>query len=162
MENNNNTKTSSYLSFRLGDEHFAVHAGKVLSILEMIRITAVPKSPGFMRGVINLRGIVLPIVDTRIRLGMSPTEITANTCIIVLEVNIDGQPARIGALVDAVLSVVELDYSQILPPPCIGSKYQSDHITGITNVDERFLMILDVDAVLSTIKQAIPAQQQVA
>jgi purine-binding chemotaxis protein CheW len=150
METENNIKTNSYLSFKLGDEFFAVHAGKVLSILDMLKITRVPKSPDYMKGVVNLRGTVLPIIDTRIKLGMNQTDFTPNTCIIVLEVDVDNEPVKIGALVDAVQSVIEIKNDQIMPAPSIGSKYKSDFIIGVTNIDENFFMLLDVDAVFST------------
>ena len=150
METENNIKTNSYLSFKLADEFFAVHAGKVLSILDMLKFTKVPKSPDYMKGVINLRGAVLPIIDTRVKLGMEPVDFTTNTCIIVLEIIIDNEPVKIGILVDAVQSVIEIKKDQIMPAPSIGSKYKSDFIVGVTNIDENFYMLLDVDAVFTT------------
>jgi purine-binding chemotaxis protein CheW len=143
------TRINSYLSFKLGEEEFAAHVGKVLNILEMTRITEVPKAPDYMKGVINLRGIVLPVIDTRIKFGMSPTEYTTNTCIIVLDIDVDGEPIQVGALVDAVQAVLELDKAQIMPPPSIGSKYRSEFIEGVANVDDKFIMILNMDAVFS-------------
>jgi purine-binding chemotaxis protein CheW len=150
MNQDNLSKTNSYLSFKLGDEEFAAHVGKVLNILEMTRITEVPKAPIYMKGVINLRGTVLPVIDTRIKFGMSPTKYTNNTCIIVLDIQVDGEQIQIGALVDAVQAVLEIEKGQILPPPSIGSKYKSEFIEGVANIDEKFIMILDMDAVFST------------
>lgn len=150
MENTNKTKTDSYLSFGLGDESFAVHTDKVLSILEMTNITPVPKAPESVKGVINLRGTVLPVIDTRIKFGMKPTEITTSTCIIVFEVSIDGEITRLGALVDSVQEVLELDGSNILPAPSIGSKYRSDVILGVSNVNEKFVMIICIDTLFSS------------
>jgi purine-binding chemotaxis protein CheW len=149
MNEDNLTKINSYLSFKLGEEEFAAHVGKVLNILEMTRITEVPKAPDYMKGVINLRGTVLPVIDTRIKFGMSPTEYTTNTCIIVLDIDIDGDSIQVGALVDAVQAVLELDKNQIMPPPSIGSKYRSEFIEGVANVDDKFIMILNMDAVFS-------------
>jgi purine-binding chemotaxis protein CheW len=150
MNEENLSKVNSYLSFKLGEEEFAAHVGKVLNILEMTRITEVPKAPDYMKGVINLRGIVLPVIDTRIKFGMTPTEYTTNTCIIVLDIEVDGDAIQIGALVDAVQAVLEIDNSKIMPPPSIGSKYRSEFIEGVANIDEKFIMILDMDAVFST------------
>ncbi|MFO7939967.1 MAG: chemotaxis protein CheW [Bacteroidales bacterium] len=149
MDKEQLTKIDSYLSFKLGDEEFAAHVGKVLNILEMTKITEVPKSPDYMKGVINLRGTVLPVVDTRIKFGMTPTEYTPNTCIVVMEVEMEGDTIQVGALVDSVQAVLELDEGQIQPPPSIGSKYKSEFIYGMAKIDERFIMLLDMDKVFS-------------
>jgi purine-binding chemotaxis protein CheW len=141
---------NSYLSFKLGEEEFAAHVSKVLSIMEMTKITKVPKSPEYMKGVINLRGQVLPVVDTRIKFGMSPTEFTKNTCIVVMEVELEGDDSvQVGTLVDSVQEVLEITEDQIQPPPSIGSKYQSQFIYGMAKVDEKFIMLLDMDKVFS-------------
>lgn len=150
MNQDNLSRINSYLSFKLGDEEFAAHVGKVLNILEMTKITEVPKAPVYMKGVINLRGTVLPVIDTRIKFGMTPTEYTTNTCIIVLDIEVDSETIQLGALVDAVQAVLEIEKGQIMPPPSIGSKYKSDFIEGVANIDEKFIMILDMDAVFST------------
>ena len=143
------TKINSYLSFNLGDEEFAVNVSKVLNILEMLKITEVPRSPEYMKGVINLRGAVLPVVDTRIKFGMTPTEYTNNTCIVVMEIEMDNDIVKVGALVDSVQAVMELEDSEIQPPPSIGSKYKSEFIYGMVKVDEKFIMLLDMEKVFS-------------
>ncbi len=140
---------NSYLTFKLGEEEFAAHVSRVLSIMEMVKITKVPKSPDYMQGVINLRGQVLPVVDTRIKFGMTPTEFTANTCIVVMEVNVNGEEVQVGTLVDSVQEVLEITEDQIQPPPSIGSKYKSEFISGMAKVEEKFIMILDMDKVFS-------------
>lgn len=142
---------SSYLSFKLGDEIFAANVSKVLNILELTKITKVPQAPVYMKGVINLRGTVLPLVDTRIKFGLTPTEFTANTCILVLDIQIDTDSLQVGALVDAVQEVLEIEPEQILPPPNIGNKYHSEFISGMYKAsDEQFIMVLDMDKVFST------------
>ena len=140
---------NSYLSFKLGEETFASNVSKVLNILEMMKITKVPKSPTYMKGVINLRGSVLPLVDTRLKFGMTQTEITTNTCILVLNVEVDGENINIGAQVDSVQEVLELEESDIQPLPNIGSKYSSEFIFGMANSNEEFIMLLDMDKVFS-------------
>lgn len=150
MNQENLSKINSYLSFKLGDEEFAAHVGKVLNILEMTKITEVPKAPEYMKGVINLRGTVLPVIDTRIKFGMTATVYTTNTCIIVLDIEMDGETIQVGALVDAVQAVLEIDKNQIMPHPSIGSKYKSEFIEGVANIDEKFIMILNMDAVFSS------------
>ncbi|HKL38924.1 MAG TPA: chemotaxis protein CheW [Bacteroidales bacterium] len=140
---------NSYLTFKLGEEEFAAHVSKVLSIMEMVKITKVPKSPEYMQGVINLRGQVLPVVDTRIKFGMAPTEFTANTCIVVMEVEVNGEYVQVGTLVDSVQEVLEISEDQIQPPPSIGNKYKSEFISGMAKLDEHFIMMLDMDHVFS-------------
>jgi len=149
MKDLKNTLTS-YLSFKLGEETFAANVSKVLNILEMTKITKVPKAPEYMKGVINLRGTVLPLIDTRVKFGMTASEFSANTCILVLDIQIENESLHIGGLVDSVQEVLEIETHQILPPPNIGSKYHSEFITGMYKVlDEQFIMILDMDKVFS-------------
>ncbi len=150
MTKKEENKINSYLSFKLGEETFAANVGKVLNILEMVKITKVPKAPAYMKGVINLRGTVLPLVDTRVKFGMSETEYTANTCILVLDIDVDDDSVQVGALVDSVQEVLELSEKDILPPPSIGSKYKSDFIEGMARSNDQFIMILNMDMIFST------------
>jgi len=145
-----NLIVNSFLSFKLGEEEFAANVKKVLNILEMTSITAVPKAPEYMKGVINLRGTVLPVIDTRIKFGMTPTEYTTNTCIIVLEIEIDNESIQIGALVDSVQEVLEISDNQIMPAPSIGSKYRSEFIEGVVGIDNNFIMILNMDTLFAS------------
>lgn len=144
------SKINSYLTFKLGEEEFAAHVGKVLNILEMTKITEVPKAPSYMKGVINLRGSVLPVIDTRIKFGMTPTECNANTCIVVMDIDLDGESVHVGALVDSVQAVIEIDQKSIMPPPNLGSKYRSEFIVGVANDHDNFIMILNMDEVFSS------------
>ncbi|MBK8807076.1 MAG: chemotaxis protein CheW [Bacteroidales bacterium] len=141
---------NSYLVFKLGNEEFAANAGKVLHILELVKITEVPSSPNFMKGVINLRGTVLPVIDTRIKFGMNPIDYTGNTCIIVMESEVDDELIEVGALVDSVVSVAEYDQSQIKKPPIVSKESKNEFITGLVEQDDKFVMIIDIDKVFST------------
>ncbi len=143
-------KINSYLTFMLGEEFFAANVSKVLNILEMTKVTKVPKAPHYMKGVINLRGAVLPLIDTRIKFEMDETVFTANTCILVLDINVNGDSVHVGALVDSVQEVLEIDDANIMPPPNIGTKYKSEFIEGVAKVGEEFIMILDMDLIFST------------
>lgn len=143
-------KSNSYLSFRLGDEEFALHVSKVLNILEMMKITKVPKAPVYMKGVINLRGTVLPVVDTKLKFGLDETVYTDKTCIVVMELTLDDQKVFVGSLVDEVLSVLEIDSGGIQDPPSIGSKYRAEFINGMVKVDDKFIMILDMEMIFTT------------
>ena len=150
--------SDSYLSFKLDGEVFAAHVSKVLNILEMQRITKVPRSPGYMLGVINLRGSVLPVVDTRAKFGMGAVEYTKNTCIIVLEIEMDGKDIFAGAVVDSVQEVLDMTEDQIAPPPSIGNKYRSEFIKGMGQVDEEFIMVLDIDKIFTSDELSILAE----
>src|SRR5512139_3658576 len=103
------TETTQYLTFKLDEEIFALDVAKVREILEYSAVTKVPQTPDFMRGVINLRGSVVPVIDLRLKFGMSATEQTVNTCIIVMEIAIDQETAIVGALADSVQEVLELE-----------------------------------------------------
>jgi purine-binding chemotaxis protein CheW len=144
------TKINSYLTFKLGDEIFGANVSKVLNILEMTKITKVPKSPPYMKGVINLRGSVLPLIDTKVKFDMGDTIYTPNTCILVLDIDINGDPVHVGALVDSVQEVIEIDEASIMPPPTIGSKYKSEFIEGMAKINSEFIMLLNMDLIFST------------
>ena len=144
-----NMDIKSYLTFVLGEEVFACHVNKLLHILEIPYITDIPGSPNYMKGIINLRGKVLPVIDTKIKMGMPPTEFTKDTCIVVMDIDLDNDSLLVGALVDSVQEVLEFDTDKMLPAPNLGSKYHSDFITGIVRKDEKFIMVLDIDMVFS-------------
>jgi purine-binding chemotaxis protein CheW len=143
------SETNSYLTFKLGKEEFGAHVSQVLNILEMTKVTEVPKSPNYMKGVINLRGMVLPVIDTRIKFGMPETEYTTNTCIVVMDLDLADDTIHIGAIVDEVVSVTEIEENQIEPPPSIGSKYKSEFIYGMARVEDNFIMLIDMQKLIS-------------
>lgn len=149
MESQKN-ESESYLTFKLGEEEFGAHVSQVLNILEMTRITEVPRTPDYMKGVINLRGMVLPVIDTRIKFGMAETEYTHNTCIVVMDIEMEGDTIHLGAIVDEVLSVVEIEDSQIEPPPSLGNQYQSYFIFGMAKIEDQFVMLLEMKRVFSS------------
>lgn len=142
-------KIISYLTFRLQGEHFAMNVGNVVNILELTNITSIPKAPEYMRGIISLRGEVLPVIDTKVKLGLSPSEFTANTCILVIEAMLDSQHVRLGALVDAVQEVLEFEDEEILPPPSVGKNFQSAFLNGVVRHNDQFILMLDINKLLS-------------
>lgn len=144
------TKTYQYLTFGLSSEVFAVEVGKVREILDYTTITKVPRTPEFMRGVINVRGSVVPVVDLRLKFGMTQTERTLGTCIIVLEIAVEGETIVLGALADSVQEVIELEPEQIEPAPRIGVRVRNEFIRGMGKTDSGFVMILDIDTVFSS------------
>ena len=149
MSVTNITETVQYLTFKLADEVFALDVAKVREILEITSITKIPQTPDFMRGVINLRGSVVPVIDMRLKFGMSATEQTVNTCIIVVEVTLEGETTVLGALADSVQEVVEMEPEQIEPAPHIGTRLNTNFIKGMGKHEGNFVMILDIDKVFS-------------
>lgn len=141
---------NSYLSFSLDRECFGVNVSKVIEILEVPHITKIPKAPSFMRGVINLRGTVLPVVDIRLKFGLTPKADTINTCIIVFNISMGQETVMVGALVDAVQEVFEMKEADMQPAPSMGGRYKSEFIRGMAQRDEAFIMMLQVDNIFAT------------
>lgn len=158
IDKENNVKTC--LSFRLAEEVFAIDVLKVINILEMCHITSVPKAPDYMKGVINLRGTVLPVIDLRRKFGIPIKKETVDTSIIVLSIESYGKQVLTGCLVDSVKEVIEMETDMILPSPSIGVKYNNEIIEGMWCVAEKFTMILDIDKIFST-DDVIQIQQQI-
>jgi purine-binding chemotaxis protein CheW len=148
-------QSQSYLTFRLDEEIFATSVNNVIEILELSKITKVPRSPHFMRGVINLRGNVLPVIDTRLKFGLEKTTDTVNTCIMVLSIVTEEQNIMLGALVDAVQEVMEIDPSTIQPTPSIGSRYRSEFLEGMVKSNDHFIMLLNMNLVFNTGEMSI-------
>jgi purine-binding chemotaxis protein CheW len=142
-------ETNQYLTFKLGEEIYALDIRKVREVLEYTMVTKVPQTPPFMRGVINLRGGVVPVVDMRLKFGMEKTENTVNTCIIISEIVIDDETTVLGALADSVQEVIELEPGQIEPPPRMGARLNTEFIRGMGKRDGEFIIILDIDKVFS-------------
>ena len=142
-------ETHQYLTFKLDDEVFALGIDKVREVLDYTSVTKVPQTPEFMRGVINLRGGVVPVIDMRLKFGLPRTEQTVNTCIIIVEVEVEGEITILGALADSVQEVLDLEPQQIEPAPKIGTKLRTEFIRGMGRRDERFIIILDIDKVFS-------------
>ena len=143
------TETRQYLTFKLDSEVFALDVATVREVLDFTTVTKIPRTPEFMRGVINLRGSVVPVVDLRLAFGMSATEKTVNTCIIVMEVRLEGDVTIVGALADSVEEVIDLEPEHIESAPKLGTSIRTDFIRGMGKRDTQFLMILDIDRVFS-------------
>jgi purine-binding chemotaxis protein CheW len=143
------TSISQYLTFKLDQELFAVDICKVREVLELSTMTKVPRTPDFMRGVINLRGSVVPVVDVRLKLGLGMTDRTVDTCVVIAEIAVDGERTVLGALVDSVQEVIDLDANHLAPPPHLGSRVDASVIRGMGKRDDQFIMILDLDRVFT-------------
>jgi len=140
---------NQFLTFTLGKEIFALDIGTVREVLELTSITKIPRTPEFMRGVINLRGSVVPVMDLRLKFGMTQTEDTVNTCIIITEIELEGEITVLGALADSVQEVLDLEPEQIEPAPKVGTKLNTEFIKGMGKHGETFIILLDVDKVFS-------------
>jgi purine-binding chemotaxis protein CheW len=140
---------NQYLTFQLGAEMFALDVAQVREILDFTTITKVPRAPAFMRGVINVRGSVVPVVDLALKFDMAQTEKTLETRIVVVEVECEGEVTVIGAVADAVRNVIEIDPAQIEATPRIGAAGNADFIKGIGKQQDAFIIILDVDRIFS-------------
>ena len=150
------TDTVQLLTFTLGDEVFGVDISQIREVLEYTDMTVIPQMPAFMRGVINLRGHVVPVVDLRRKFGMTEVERTVNTCVIIVEVAMgdEGETTVLGALVDSVQEVMNLEGDQIEPPPKIGINLNTEFIRGMGKQGEQFVIILDADKVFSSDEMA--------
>lgn len=155
MSSESLVETNQYLTFRLDNEVFALDIGKVREVLDFTTVTKVPQTPDYMLGVINLRGSVVPVIDMRLKFGMSKTEKTVNTCIVIAEIELDGETTVLGALADSVQEVMELDPDEIEPPPRIGTRLKTKFIRGMGKRDGEFLIILDIDKVFSADELAV-------
>ena len=144
------TKTTHYLTFKLDREVYALEIKQVREVLDFIEITRVPGMPSFTRGIINLRGNVVPVVDLKLKFDMPETLNTVDTCIIILDFVIDREPVLIGILADSVQEVLSLEPDQLEPVSKMGSRLKSEFIKGIGKKDKHFIIILDLDKVFST------------
>lgn len=159
MSEKMDSQVSTYLTFGLGDETFAFEVDNVREVLDLSDITRVPRTPDFMRGVINLRGAVVPVVDMRVKFGLQVQEDTVDTCIIVAEVELDGEITVIGALADSVKEVFQIDEAHIEPPPSIGMQLNTEFIKGMGKQGEEFIIILEVNRIFSSEELAGFVQQ---
>ena len=141
---------AQYLTFKLKEEVFAIEISKVREVLEYTTLTKVPRTPDFMSGVINLRGNVVPVIDLNLKLGMPQTERTIDTCIIIVEIAVSGETVFLGALVDSVQEVIEIEPENIEHAPKIGTNLNIEFLQGIGKKDDRFMMIFNIDKVFST------------
>jgi purine-binding chemotaxis protein CheW len=140
---------AQYLTFLLGGEMFAVGILNIKEIIEYGAVTEIPMVPPFIRGVINLRGAVVPVIDLASRFGGKRSEISRRTCIVIIELTENDERQDIGVVVDAVSEVLEIPSSEIEPPPSFGARIRADFIQGMGKVNGKFVILLEVDKVLS-------------
>ena len=144
------TATSQYMTFKLGDELFAIDVARVREVLEIPQVTRVPTAPKYMRGVVNVRGQSIPVVDLRTRFGLPSEAETVQSRIIVMELEIDGEISVLGGLADSVHEVIELEAGNINPPPRIAMRWRSEFIQGMGKRGDDFIIILDFNSVFNS------------
>ncbi|MCA1784346.1 MAG: chemotaxis protein CheW [Desulfobacteraceae bacterium] len=143
-------KTGKYLTFSLENEEYGIGILKVKEIIGMMNITSVPRTPDFVKGVINLRGKVIPVIDLRVKFDMAPIEYSERTCIIVVEIEFDARTISIGIVVDSVSEVLNIKEEEIEDAPAFGTRLDTSYILGMTKTGGGVKILLDIDHVLST------------
>ncbi|HEY6250356.1 MAG TPA: chemotaxis protein CheW [Candidatus Angelobacter sp.] len=138
-----------FLTFYLAADEYAVPVLRVKEILEYQAVTRVPHTPFWVRGVFNLRGSVIPVIDLAVKLGMNEAPITKTSCIIILEVDLKGEPLVIGVVVNSVSQVVDLTAADVQPVPDFGVKVNIDYLRGIVNAGSRLTLLIDIDRIFS-------------
>ena len=144
--------TAKYLTFTLADESYGIGILKVKEIIGMMPITSVPKTPGFVKGVINLRGKVIPIIDLRLKFDMESKDYTDRTCIIVVEIEAGKETVLIGIVVDSVSEVLNITADQIEDAPEFGTQLNTDYILGLAKTDDGVKILLNIDKVLTQVE----------
>jgi purine-binding chemotaxis protein CheW len=151
-------RTGKYLTFHLGNEEFAIQVLRVREIMGIQEITAVPQTPSYVKGVINLRGKVIPVVDLRLKFGLAELEYTQRTCIIVVQIESDSGKLMIGVIVDAVSEVLTLQPGDIEDTPDFGNGVATPYLLGMAKIKGKVKILLDIDMVLSSQDlQALPS-----
>ncbi len=151
------TETAQYITFKLGDESFALNVAQVREVLEIAQITKVPTAPAYMRGVVNVRGKAIPVVDLRLKFGLPAVPDTVHTRILVIELELDGENTVLGGVADSVHEVIELEPAQVTPPPRIAMRWRTELIQGMGRRGEEFIIILDLEKVFSMEETALLA-----
>ena len=149
QEKRNSARAGQYLTFVTAGEEYAIRILKVKEIVEYSTITAVPNTPGWIRGVTNLRGSVVPVVDLAVKFALPASRITKFSCIIITEVMSEGELLTLGVLADSVSQVLDLSEDDIEDPPPFGTRVKLEYLLGMGRMDRKFCLILDIDKVLS-------------
>jgi len=149
MSDKNMNDISQYLTFTISDEMYALNVLNVKEVQEFSSLTKVPRMPEYMRGIINLRGNVVPVIDLKTKFGLGFTEKNIDTSIIVSEIQLDDKNVTMGLLADSVREVIDLKDSEIEPTPYIGTKIDTAFIKGMGRKDESFIILLEINKVLT-------------
>jgi len=149
MNSEESVRSDQYLTFTLGEDVFALEIAKVREVVDCTAITKVPRMPDYLCGVINLRGNVVSLVDLRLKMGMDAIKNREESCIVIAEVNMEGENLQVGVIMDSVREVIELSPEQIEPCPKLGTGLNTGFIQGMGRQQDEFVMIIDIDRVFS-------------
>lgn len=149
MSATDSEEIAQYLSFFIAGEEYAAPILRVREILQYETVTRIPTTPPWIRGVMNLRGSVVPVIDLALKFGLPETAVTKWTCAVIVETQIDDQSTVMGVMADAVSEVIDLRPADIAPPPAFGTRVRVDYLTGMGKADKKFVLLLDLDRVLS-------------
>jgi purine-binding chemotaxis protein CheW len=138
-----------YLTFRMSEDDYAVGVAHVREIIEYSAVTRVPKAPAWIRGVINVRGSVVPVVDLAVKFGVAARPVTKTTCIIILEIQLDGEDSIMGVIADAVNEVTSFAEADIAEAPSFGTRVRVEYLLGMAKIGKKFALVLDIQKVLS-------------
>jgi purine-binding chemotaxis protein CheW len=141
--------TAQYLAFFLAGDECAIGILRVKEIIEFESVTRVPATPPWVRGVMNLRGSVVPVIDLAVKFGLPPSTVTRRTCIVVVETDLEGERVVMGVMADSVSQVLDVAPEDIEPPPAFGTSVRVDYLLGLGRLQDRFVLLLDIDRVLS-------------
>lgn len=142
--------TNQYLTFNVEKEHYAINVSNIREVLEFQSVSKIPRMPAYMRGIINLRGNVVPVIDLKMKFGLGETEKKIDTSVIVTEIKLDDGEIVMGLLTDSVSEVVDIEADQIEPAPNIGTAIDSSFIQGMGKKGDEFIILLDINKVLSS------------
>jgi purine-binding chemotaxis protein CheW len=145
----NSLVATQYITFKIGDELFAIDVISVREVLELSLITRIPDAPAHLRGMVNVRGEAIPVVDLRAKFGLEPIPDSVHTRIVVLEIDVDGQRSVLGGIADSVHEVIDFEAEMISPPPRFATRWKGDLIKGVARRNEELIIILSTDAVFS-------------
>jgi len=143
------TASTQYLGFFLAGDEYAIGILRVREIIEYETVTRVPATPPWVRGVMNLRGSVVPVIDLAVKFGFPPAPVTRRTCIVVVETDLEGERAVMGVVADSVSQVLDLAPGDVEPPPAFGTAVRVDYLLGLGRLQDRFVLLLDIDRILS-------------
>ena len=150
MSGADSDQAQSYITFKLGDESFAIDVSQVREVLDLSPITRIPSAPSYVRGVVNVRGTAIPVADLRLKFGLPKALNTPATRILVLELSLDGEQTVVGGLADSVHDVIEIDREEIKEGPRVAMRWRADLVSGISRQGDDFLIILDMARVFAS------------
>ncbi len=161
MTTHNEASLAQYLSFQVAGESFAVGVLQAREIIEYSTLTRVPHAPAAVRGVINLRGSVVPVVDLAVKFGLPQSEIGRRTCVVIVECVLDGESTVMGVMADAVNHVLDLGPADIEPAPSFGTRVRTEYLKGMGKLEQGFVLLLDMDKLLSVAEAAVATSEPV-